>query len=78
MLACREWEAYARSAELPSGIAKGISAEARRRPLSMTLSLSGSPMEVRRADVQLQTKPNVRHHSFKGEIQPCYLLTHEV
>ena len=35
-----------RSVELPKTIAKGISAEARRRSLSMTVSLSGSPMEV--------------------------------
>ena len=36
-----------RSVELPAGIAKGISAEARRRPLTMTLNLVGTAMEVR-------------------------------
>ena len=45
-LSCREWEGYMRSVDLPKNIAKGISAEARRRPLSMTVSLSGSSMEV--------------------------------
>ncbi len=36
-----------RSVELPKNTARGVSAEARRRSLSMTVSLSGSPMEVR-------------------------------
>ena len=36
-----------RSMELPAGIAKGISAEARRQHLSMAVNLSGSSMEVR-------------------------------
>ena len=48
LLACREWDAYVRSVELPAGIAKGISAEARRRPLTMTLNLVGTAIEVRR------------------------------
>ena len=35
-----------RSMELPAGIPKGISAEARRRHLSMAVNLSGSLMKV--------------------------------
>lgn len=46
LFACREWDAYVRSVELPAGIAKGISAEARRRPLTMTVNLGGTAMEV--------------------------------
>ena len=46
LVPCREWEGYVRSVELPQNFEKGISAEARRRPLSMTVSLSGSSMEV--------------------------------
>lgn len=47
LFACREWDAYVRSVELPAGIAKGISAEARRRSLTMTLNLVGTTLEVR-------------------------------
>jgi hypothetical protein len=47
LFARREWDAYVRSVELPAGIAKGISAEARRRPLTMTINLIGTAMEVR-------------------------------
>ena len=36
-----------RSMELPAGITKGISAEARRRHLSMAVNLPGSTMEAR-------------------------------
>ena len=53
LLACREWDAYVRSVELPAGIAKGISTEARRRPLTMTLNLVGTAMEVRPFPSQL-------------------------
>ena len=35
-----------RSIDLPAGITKGISAEARRRHLSMAVNLSGGSMEV--------------------------------